>query len=990
MAQLKDGTRVYGTLTANTEVVIGTMNVSTTLTAGYGLTNAAFDVANAAFLVANTALPNTSGALFNGDLYFPFISTVYTPYLQHPDTANSSAYLDLSGAGTLYAEDVRAPLQVQTNYLTGWQLSEPLKIAQWSANVSVITNIAFEVKTSGGHRYAYISNTGSFLTAPLSIGRVDQSHELDVVGTVNASSIMVNNVDLPSSINTYTSILVANNAVGANAWANTVGVAGNNYTDHVGLSTNTYSSILAANNAVGANNWANTVGIAGNNYTDSVGAAANAYMLKVSTDSNNYTSVLVANNAVGSNNWANTVGAAGNNYTNSVGVAGNNYTNFVGASGNSYAEHVGAAGNNWATATFATLSNVAFTYDTLNTAFGVSNSSFIHANAGYDTVNASYGSSNANWEVQNNLYSIANVIFHTVNLAYNTANSGGADLGPANTWSNGVGMSANSYAGYMANSANAFTVNVYESANSNWVVTNTAYQVANSAFDAANNVGPQIAPTYNTANAAFLHANTAYNSANSNWTVQNLVYATANAAFDAANNVGPQIAPTYNTANAAFIHANAAYTSVNSVAIAANSYASQTYLPYTGGTITGNLVIAGNATISGTTTYVNTQSLLIGDNILTLNADLPVSVAPSENAGMEVNRGSSANVSVQWNEGIDKWTFTNDGTTYLKIASNTDVDSANSYSQQVGTAGNNYTNYVGTSANSYSQQVGAAGNNYTNYVGASANSYANYVGASANAKASATYVTSVSGTSGRVTSSGGLTPTIDLATAGAGAATYSSGISALTVDAYGRLTSVTGSANYITNSISTNFTTTARFIGGALQFDSYGNWTGGAAGGAAICNDNGSYQTLMIVGNNSGGGNRRVKVWDDFYVNGSIVSPAISSPTISGTVNIQAAIANYTLTDGANIAWDLNTGQVASVTLGGARTMNAPSNMRVGTFILHVYQDGSGSRTLSWASTYKWPAGVAPVLTTAAGRHDIFSFICDGTYMYGSYLPDVR
>jgi len=41
--------------------------------------------------------------------------------------------------------------------------------------------------------------------------------------------------------------------------------------------------------------------------------------------------------------------------------------------------------------------------------------------------------------------------------------------------------------------------------------------------------------------------------------------------------------------------------------------------------------------------------------------------------------------------------------------------------------------------------------------------------------------------------------TVGLATAGAGAATYSSGISAIQVDAYGRVTSVTGSAGYTTN-----------------------------------------------------------------------------------------------------------------------------------------------------------------------------------------------
>ncbi|MGA2496084.1 MAG: hypothetical protein ABSF67_24705 [Roseiarcus sp.] len=52
----------------------------------------------------------------------------------------------------------------------------------------------------------------------------------------------------------------------------------------------------------------------------------------------------------------------------------------------------------------------------------------------------------------------------------------------------------------------------------------------------------------------------------------------------------------------------------------------------------------------------------------------------------------------------------------------------------------------------------------------------------------------------------------------------------------------------------------------------YAGWSsqGTGAGGAAIYNDNGSYETLMIVGNNSAGGNRDVKVWDDLYVSNSL------------------------------------------------------------------------------------------------------------------------
>lgn len=83
--------------------------------------------------------------------------------------------------------------------------------------------------------------------------------------------------------------------------------------------------------------------------------------------------------------------------------------------------------------------------------------------------------------------------------------------------------------------------------------------------------------------------------------------------------------------------------------------------------IGGSATVAGNLTVSGTTTYINTTNLNVGDNIVTLNSDLGA-VAPSENAGIEVNRGTSANVAILWDETIDRWTATNDGTTYANIA----------------------------------------------------------------------------------------------------------------------------------------------------------------------------------------------------------------------------------------------------------------------------------------------------------------------------------
>ena len=75
-------------------------------------------------------------------------------------------------------------------------------------------------------------------------------------------------------------------------------------------------------------------------------------------------------------------------------------------------------------------------------------------------------------------------------------------------------------------------------------------------------------------------------------------------------------------------------------------------------TFSNNVTVAGNLTVSGTTTYINTTQLNIGDNIITLNADLGA-VAPTENAGIEVNRGTSANVSLLWDETNDYWSIGN-------------------------------------------------------------------------------------------------------------------------------------------------------------------------------------------------------------------------------------------------------------------------------------------------------------------------------------------
>lgn len=97
--------------------------------------------------------------------------------------------------------------------------------------------------------------------------------------------------------------------------------------------------------------------------------------------------------------------------------------------------------------------------------------------------------------------------------------------------------------------------------------------------------------------------------------------------------------------------------------------------------------------------------------------------------------------------------------------------------------------------------------------------------------------------------------------------------------------------------------------------------------------------------------------------------------------NFSPAVA---LTDAASIAWNVSTAQVAKVTLGGNRTMAAPSNLvDGGTYVLRVSQDGTGSRTLAYNAVFKWPGGIAPVLSTGINALDILTFVSDGTNLYG-------
>lgn len=94
-----------------------------------------------------------------------------------------------------------------------------------------------------------------------------------------------------------------------------------------------------------------------------------------------------------------------------------------------------------------------------------------------------------------------------------------------------------------------------------------------------------------------------------------------------------------------------------------------------------------------------------------------------------------------------------------------------------------------------------------------------------------------------------------------------------------------------------------------------------------------------------------------------------------------------TLVDQPLISWDLDLNQCAIVTLSGNRTVSAPTNQRAGgTYTLFVAQDTVGNRTLTWNTVFKWAGGSVPSLSTGANKIDIFTFVSDGTNMYGTAI----
>jgi hypothetical protein len=86
-----------------------------------------------------------------------------------------------------------------------------------------------------------------------------------------------------------------------------------------------------------------------------------------------------------------------------------------------------------------------------------------------------------------------------------------------------------------------------------------------------------------------------------------------------------------------------------------------------------DVYVVGNLVVQGNTTTISTTNTDIEDNFIRLNiGETGAGVTqrpgdPAAVAGIGVDRGSLDPVSLIWNEDLDKWQITDDGTTFANI-----------------------------------------------------------------------------------------------------------------------------------------------------------------------------------------------------------------------------------------------------------------------------------------------------------------------------------
>jgi hypothetical protein len=228
---------------------------------------------------------------------------------------------------------------------------------------------------------------------------------------------------------------------------------------------------------------------------------------------------------------------------------------------------------------------------------------------------------------------------------------------------------------------------------------NQAYAQANAAYNSSNNAANTVRVSANGASTLSKQQLNFVNTAAIIVNVEPGIGGNANISFTTG---AAAVGDAYGQANAARQQANVAYGQANAAYSEAN-----TKLSSSGGILSGNLTITGNLEVLGNSTILNVETLIVEDNEIILNGN--VSGSPTLNAFLTVNRGTSSNVSLKWNEDNNKWEWTDNGTEFYSL--DTALTALGAANNRVLRAGDTMTGNLNVSAWLITQNVIPTDNN---------------------------------------------------------------------------------------------------------------------------------------------------------------------------------------------------------------------------------------------------------------------------------------